>query len=943
MSGRQVLSASAVLLLLLVVLLWKPLSTDRYYSSADLLQSSPLVRVAPEGYRYGNVLLTDPVQQMFPWLDWNRDRIRHGDLPVWNPYNGAGAPHLANYVSAVYSPFSVPFYVLPFRLALVAAAALKLFVLGLFTYLFLRRVRVTHLGALVGGVAFMFAGYHLVWLSWPHPGAVVCLPAGLYFAETAIQAATRRRRWLAWAGYTVAVLAAYLAGHPESMFFSWGLVLVYVPVRLALLRRPVRERLGLAAGFVGAGLLATGLAAVQLLPFAEYLGRSTAYAEGSTRAMTHFDWRFLILDAFPNLFGNPSQAYHDPGRMTGLLRLPGGAPAGGNYNEAAGTFLGLLVLLLAAAGVASLLRRRAFPVVFLAVTAVGWQVYVHDLGGISRAVGSLPLVELSIINRSQPIWLFAVAALAGFGVDWLRTVSRPALAAPAVAAAGLAVLGVAVVAARAVQDRAQEVAGALAATPAGVEAVDDHLVFVAGTFLAGVAALAVLAGARGGRAVPAVAGVALVGAVFAQSGFLLRDYNPAVEDRYFYPVSPAVEAVRGAVGTGTVALDGLLSPDANLWYRLRTPASYDGVGVADQDLLTRRLQALPEPLRSERLTEVYGVGWAASSPTYPFGVALSGAVEPRPLAADRPVVQPFTSPLAGLDTVVAVAAPAQAGGPCRVEMALEDQASGVVVARTSEPCLLPFTALAFPARADSAGRPYRATFTGEGVLVATAAWAGGVVDADQLDAGPRVSLFRVPGSPDRYFSPSAARPVADDEEALRLLSTPGFDVDATVLVHGENVEPSGRTAGRVEVVRETATEVRLRVSRAEPGWLVALQTHYPGWEATVDGRRAPLRRANVAFSAVPVPAGTAEVVLRYAPRSVRYGLVVSGASLAVSAVLLGVAFRRPRAELLGHERHQGVEGGGIGSGVGRGVGGVEGRVEGEPGDPARAPGGDGGQ
>lgn len=905
-SGRQLVGASAVLLLLLAVFLWKPISSDRYYAPADLLQSSPLVREAPESFRYGNLLLTDPVQQMFPWLDWNRDRIRHGDLPVWNPYNGAGAPHLANYVSAVYSPFSVPFYVLPVRLALVAAAALKLFVLGLFTYLFLRRVRVSHLGALVGAVAFMFGGYHLVWLSWPHPGAVVCLPAGLYFAEAAIQAATRRRRWLAWAGYTVAVLAAFLAGHPESMFFSWGLVLVYVPLRLALLRRPVRERLALGAGFVGAGLLATGLAAVQLLPFAEYLGRSTAYAEGSTRAMTHFDWRFLVLDAFPNLFGNPSQRYHDLGRMSGLLRLPGGAPAGGNYNEAAGTFVGLLVLLLAAAGVASLLRRRTFPMVFLAVAAAGWQVYVHDLGGIGRAVGSLPLVELSIINRSQAIWLFAVAGLAGFGVDWLRTVARPALAAPAVAAAGIALLGVAVVAARSAQDRAQEVAGALAATPAAVEAVDDHLVLVAVTFLAGLTALAILVGGRRGRVVPAAAGVALVGVVFAQSGFLLRDYNPAIEGRYFYPVPPAMAAVQAAAGAETIALDGLMFPDANLWYRLRTPGSYDGMGVAKHDLLTRRLQALPEPLRSERLAEVYGVRWAAS-PAYPFGVPLSAAVETRPLSADRPVVHRFTAAVAGLDTVIAIAAPVAAGGPCRLDLALEDQATGEVVARASAPCRLPFTALDFAAQADSAGRSYRAVLTGEGILAATSTWAGGVGDIDQADAGPRVSLFRVPGSPARYFSPGEARPVGDDEEALRLLATSGFDVGATVLVHGDHVTPSGGPAGRVEVLAETATEIRMRVARDGPGWLVALQTHYPGWDATVDGRRAPLRRANVAFSAVPVPAGSVEVVLRYAPRSVRYGVVVSGVSVAVALGLLGVGLRRPRAELLGHEPDQGVD------------------------------------
>ncbi len=92
----------------------------------------------------------------------------------------------------------------------------------------------------------------------------------------------------------------------------------------------------------------------------------------------------------------------------------------------------------------------------------------------------------------------------------------------------------------------------------------------------------------------------------------------------------------------------------------------------------------------------------------------------------------------------------------------------------------------------------------------------------------------------------------------------------------------------------------------------ALQTYYPGWEATVDGRAAPLRRANVAFSAVPVPAGTSEVVLRYAPRSVRYGVAVSGVSLVVALGLLAATLGggRHRAELLGHEPHQGVDVGG---------------------------------
>ena len=75
------------------------------------------------------------------------------------------------------------------------------------------------------------------------------------------------------------------------------------------------------------------------------------------------------------------------------------------------------------------------------------------------------------------------------------------------------------------------------------------------------------------------------------------------------------------------------------------------------------------------------------------------------------------------------------------------------------------------------------------------------------------------------------------------------------------------------MLSESPTEVRLRVHRDQPGWVVALRTHYPGWTAQVDGRSVPLLRANVAFSAVEVGAGTREVVLRYHPTSVRLGVL----------------------------------------------------------------------
>lgn len=792
----QVGQAGAVLVVLVVVFLWEPISSNGYYATTDLLQESELFRVAPEGYTAENPLLGDPVWQMHPWLEWNRDRLARGDLPVWNPYNAGGAPHLANNVSAVLSPFSLPFYVLPFRIALFAAAGFKLLALGMFTYLFLRRVRLSHVAGVLGAVAFTFSAYNVLWVNWPHPGAAICLPAGLYLVEVALQAANRRRRWAALTAYAGVVAWAFLAGHPETLFFSLGLVLAYAALRVVIAEGPIRRRVGRATEIAGATVLGAGLSAVQTLPFLEYLFRSTAYAEGSTRALTHFDARFTTLHAFPNLFGSPATRYYDPGPLRGTLRLPGGDAIGSNYNEAVSFYIGLAVLLLAGVGVASLVRRRSatgpaspFVVTFFTVTAVLWFLWVHDIGGLGRLVGSLPLVELSVVSRSHPVWLFALSCLAAVGVDFLSAPRRrPLVAGLAIVVTGAALLALALVSQRMVRNYFGGQPGNGVASELAREVVRQHLRYVSVSFLAAVAAAALLVVGRGRSWARIGGGTVLVGVVFAQTGFMLRQYNPTIDPRYFYPVSPAMAALRDTVGAETVMVDGLMNPDTNLWYRLRIPSSYDGSGVYHYDLLQRRLLALPEPIRSERLVNTLGIGYVAST-----------------------AVLPGTVP-AGMERV---------GG------------SG------------------------------------------------------------RVGIFRVPGSPPRFFSPAGVRSVRDDEEALRTLEQPGFDTRRTVLVHGD-VPGADGTSGTVRVVREDPTEIHLRVERDDPGWLVALVTRYPGWTVTVNDRPVRAHRANVAFTAIPLGGGTSEVVLRYLPGSVRYGFLLSVGSLVVLVGLTGYNIRPGR-------------------------------------------------
>ena len=102
--------------------------------------------------------------------------------------------------------------------------------------------------------------------------------------------------------------------------------------------------------------------------------------------------------------------------------------------------------------------------------------------------------------------------------------------------------------------------------------------------------------------------------------------------------------------------------------------------------------------------------------------------------------------------------------------------------------------------------------------------------------------------------------------------------------------------GGVRVQEEMPGFVRLQVDRDTAGWLVALQSFYPGWKATVNGRPATLARANVAFTALHVGPGANEVLLEYDPLSVKIGLAITTA--AGLLVILLAALRSRSASLV---------------------------------------------
>ncbi|HXE71068.1 MAG TPA: YfhO family protein, partial [Candidatus Nitrosotenuis sp.] len=117
---------------------------------------------------------------------------------------------------------------------------------------------------------------------------------------------------------------------------------------------------------------------------------------------------------------------------------------------------------------------------------------------------------------------------------------------------------------------------------------------------------------------------------------------------------------------------------------------------------------------------------------------------------------------------------------------------------------------------------------------------------------------------------------------------------AETVIEGAPETPPGWTGGGARLVADEGSRLRLEVEMPADGYLVVADTWHPAWKATVDGQPAPVRPADLAFRAVPVPAGSHRVDMVYASPAFRLGAALSLAALAAWLGGWVWAARRPQ-------------------------------------------------
>jgi hypothetical protein len=380
---------------------------------APLVLFSPLVFTGHPMY-WGAVFL-----QFTPWRVLAFDQILAGQLPLWNSLNGMGAPLAANYQSALFYPptwLLLPFYMLGGAGGLAMGETWSVVVhlvwSGIGMVFLMRQLGCGRFAQTIAALAFLLSGYLVTRAGFLSINATVAwLPWVILTAECLTGEQKLGIKAVLCSGLVIGILL--LAGHAQTAFYTLLLAGCWVLVRQF---RYGWKHMGWVVLMWGLSvLLGCGLAAIQLLPTAEYLMQSQRAAEiGYAYAVNYsfLPWRFLTL-LLPNLFGTP---------VDGSYLLKADA-----YWEDA-IYIGLLPLFLAIAALTLSIRKKRSDdprrvrslTIFLA--AIAMIASLIAMGSNTPIFPFLykyaPTFDLFQAPARWMIWLvFAFSVMAGFGAE----------------------------------------------------------------------------------------------------------------------------------------------------------------------------------------------------------------------------------------------------------------------------------------------------------------------------------------------------------------------------------------------------------------------------------------------------------------------------------------------------------------------------------------------
>ena len=364
-------------------------------------------------------LWNDFIEQNFPYRLFAAVSLKQGVLPFWTPYVFSGMPFFADVQAAVLYPLNLVLTLFASRewlspIIVEYQVIFHIFLAGLFMYLLGREFKCNRTGSLLSAITFMFCGFftaHIFHVNLIHTAA--WFPLIILLLTRALQ-----RPSLPYAALTAVVLCvAFLSGYPQLMLHSYyWIAAYYVFLLVTAIKRGTTLKAEVFRGLIFGAIVALGLgmSAVQLAPTQELAQNSvrpklefSESCEGSLRP-----YRLVTLFA-PNYFGRP-----DKNNYWGISKDD--FNSGVHYYWETAIYTGIAPLALA--GLAAFFVRTPLSLFLALMGALSLLLAMGDsffLYGIFYHI--LPgLKSFRVPGRFAFMFSASIAALAGFGVQWLQ-------------------------------------------------------------------------------------------------------------------------------------------------------------------------------------------------------------------------------------------------------------------------------------------------------------------------------------------------------------------------------------------------------------------------------------------------------------------------------------------------------------------------------------------
>ena len=903
-------------------------------SPSDLLSYWPLF--SRTDVQIQNWLMSDVPTQFEPWFYFNSISIHNLQVPLWNPYSGAGVPHVANMQSLLFFPSAWPIYLFGMTgFTLLVYYFIKIYLTGIFTYYYLKSIKMSFYSSMLGAIAFMFVGFNVVWLYWPSSNVTFILPTSLYIIEKYIQDYKIKIYLLAQAAITA---LGIFAGHPETFFHVAVVSYLYFAFRLVIGKISRYEKFEIAKKYVLFTIMGVALGAVQLFPFLEYLFNSSAWATRIS-SLYMLDWHASILNLVPEFYGNPSIYYKNPYYVSFT-----------NYNESVAGYVGISIVCLAI--FALITNYKSSLVKFyllLSIWAIG---VIYGLPLIFSLTIYLPLFSNAANTRLLLILGFNAIVLGSIGLNEIsehigrepeRYILNRFLISILIVL--LLLFGLDYTNQRFLNNEQ------------AISTQNISIFFTCTLILATIIIVYILIAHVRNTKLKTIALTSLLILVFAETGIHGMLYEPVVQGKDFYPdvginadndlnrtVSNdmSFSAVRPNASLNDSLNDRAAYPvNTQMMYGIYDIRNYDALGIKYYtDLLSvfatgnHRMTELLGV--DKRFLDFMGVRWILSSYNLSKYKDISTGNATKIFHIPSKVEQDFISNKVNLSEVqLLFHLPMNRKSDANITIELVETNPKKVVRSASVSAQMITTEqwyhFDFYPLIDSLNKKYtirvnidtkstndislwgnNPSTIAQGKLYLNGSLTPGSLCLNTYDNEfnpfelikifPTYYLYQNKEAMPRAFVIHEAVFSDNDSDVLIGLTNSSFDWKKTVILSGKgsNIHfPS--TDSKVRIYDYKPNDIKIQVMSPQPGFLVLTDTYYPGWNAYINGTKVDIFRANYAFRAIKIDPGNHYIEFKYEPISVYLGGIISLISL---LIFLGILLSKSHLKNLLHSNER---------------------------------------